>query len=311
MRRFIVRRFFASLLAVVGATMLVFGLSRFLGDPRYIFLGEVGYGMTQERWDALARELHLDRPVPVQFVYWAWDVLRADLGNDLQDNRPIAPKLAEKFSATVKLGVVAWVLATVVGIPLGVVSAVKRGTPLDYGVRAFALFGQALPTFWIGILAILIFAVWLRWLPAGTMGEGLAIRNYILPTITLAWLPAAAYLRFTRSSMLEVLDSEYIKLARAKGVGSWAIIWKHAFKNAALVPLTATALVLASFLTGSVLVEYVFGWPGIGFFLVQAVWANNINVLVAIILFFTVLFIITNFIVDILYAYVDPRIRYS
>ena len=302
-----------SLVAIFAATMLVFGISRLLGDPRNIFLGEMGYGgvINQEQWDKMAEDLHLDKSVPIQYGYWLWDVMRGDLGEDLEDSRDIAPKLAHKFLPTAKLALAAWVVATIIGVPLGVLSAIHRGGFLDYGMRAFALFGQALPTFWIGILAILIFAVWLRWLPVATMGEGFAVSNFVLPTITLAWLPAAGYLRFTRSAMLEVMDSEYVKLARAKGVDSRTVIWKHAFKNAALVPLTATGLVLASFITGSILVETVFAWPGIQFYLVQAVWSNNINVLVAIILFFTALFIIVNFIVDILYAFVDPRIRYS
>jgi peptide/nickel transport system permease protein len=311
LQRFIIRRFFTSLLALAASMMVVFALSRMLGDPRFLLVGEAGYGMTKETWDKLGRELHLDKPVPVQFGFWVWNLVRGDLGKDLLDNRPVTPKLAEKFIPTLKLGIAAWILATLVGIPLGVLSAISRATPLDYIARFFALLGQALPTFWIGILAILVFAVWLGWLPVATMGEGLAIRNFILPTITLAWLPAAGYVRFTRSAMLEVLDSEYIKMARAKGVGWWSVVWKHAFKNAALIPLTATGLVLAGFITGSVLVEAVFAWPGIGFFAVQAVRFNNLNVLVAVTLFFTAIFIVVNFLVDILYAYVDPRIRYS
>ena len=311
MARYIIRRFFTSLLAIAVATMLVFGLSRFLGDPRYLLLGEAGYGISQEAWEAMGRELHLDDPVPVQFAYWAGNVLKGNLGRDLEDNRKVLPKLRQKFVPTLKLGIAAWILATIVGIPLGVLSAVKRATPSDYLGRGFALIGQAVPTFWIGILAILIFTVKLNWLPAGGMGEGFAIRNFVMPTITLAWLPAAGYLRFTRSAMLEVLDSEFVKLARAKGVGSNLVIWKHAFRNAALVPLTATALVLAGFITGSILVEAVFAWPGIGFYAVQAVQTNNINVLVPIVLIFTVLFIGANFVVDILYLFLDPRIRYT
>ena len=230
---------------------------------------------------------------------------------DLQDDKPVLPKLAEKIGPSAKLGLVSWVIATIIGIPLGVLSAVTRGSLPDYLVRGLALFGQAVPTFWAGILAIMLFTVWLDWLPAAGMGEGFAVRNYIMPATVLAWLPAAGYLRFTRSAMLEVLDSEYVKLAMAKGVPYRTVVWKHAFRNASLIPLTATALVLAGFITGSVLVEAVFAWPGIGFYAVQAVSTNNINVLVAIVLIFTVLFIIANFIVDIMYGLLDPRIRYS
>jgi len=291
--------------------MVVFSLSRGLGDPRHIMLPDVGYGIDQEKWDKLGDQLHLNDPVPVQFGYWVSDLLRGDLGYDLTDDRPIGPKIVKKLGATLWLAIPAWVIATLIGVPMGVLSAIKRGSILDYAMRGFALGGQAVPVFWLALLAILIFAVWLDWLPPATMGEGLAYKNYVMPVLTLAWLPAAGYLRLTRSAMLEVLDSEYIKLAQTKGVSRWTVIWKHAFKNAALVPLTATGLVLAGFITGSVLVETVFAWPGIGQFTVQAVWGNNINVLVVIITIFTALFIVANFLVDMLYGVIDPRIRYS
>lgn len=291
--------------------MVVFGLSRGLGDPRNLMIPDVGYGLDQDQWEKLGKELHLDRAVPIQFFYWAGKMLRGDLGNDLTDNRPIGPKLRKKWGPTIKLALAAWVCATLVGVPLGVLSATKRGSIWDYFARFFALCGQALPVFWVAILAILLFSVQLKWLPPATMGEGLSIKNYVMPTIALAWLPAAGYLRFTRSAVLEVLDSEYIKLARAKGVSSRSVLWKHAFRNALLVPLTATGLVLAGFMTGSVLVETVFAWPGIGWFTVQAVWGNNINILVIIIMMFTVLFVTVNLMVDVLYGLIDPRIRYS
>jgi len=308
---YLLRRIVTSSLAVIVATMLVFGLSRFLADPRYTLIGQAGYGMSQETWEKLGDELHLNDPVPIQFGYWAADVLRGDFGKDLIDDRPVMPKLQQKIWPTAKLGLVAWVIATVIGIPIGVISAVTRGSMIDYFCRAFALFGQAVPTFFAGILSILCFTVWLDWLPAAGMGEGFSVKNYIMPATVLAWLPAAGYLRFTRSAMLEVLDSEYIKLARAKGVSNRSVIWNHAFRNASLIPLTATALVLAGFITGSVLVEAVFAWPGIGQYAVQAVQTNNINVIVPIVLIFTVLFIFTNLIVDLMYGLLDPRIRYT
>ncbi len=311
MTTFIIRRLFTSVIAIAAAAMLVFGLSRGLADPRYTLIGEAGYGMSSETWEKLGKELHLDKPVPVQFFYWTIAMLQGDFGKDLHDDKAVLPKLTEKIGPSAKLGLVSWVIATIIGIPLGVMSAVRRASFVDYLARGIALFGQAVPTFWAGILAILLFTVWLGWLPAAGMGEGFAVRNYVMPAVVLAWLPAAGYLRFTRSAMLEVLDSEYVKLARAKGVPYRTIIWKHAFRNASLIPLTATALVLAGFITGSVLVEAVFAWPGIGQYAVQAVSTNNINVLVAIVLIFTVLFIIANFIVDIMYGLLDPRIRYS
>ncbi len=311
MRKFIIRRLLTSILALVGATIVVFSLSRFLGDPRVLYLPDQGYGIDPAVFEKALAQLHLDDPVPVQYAYWLWDMLRGDLGLDLQDRAPLAPKLAAKFMPTIYLALSSWVLATIIGVPLGVMSAVKRGSFWDYFGRTFAILGQTLPTFWIGILAVLVFAVWLHWLPSGTMGEGFSIRHYVLPTVTLGWFAAAGYLRLVRSAMLDVLDSEFIKLARAKGVGNRAIVWKHAFKNAAIAPLTYSGLLLGGLISGSVAVETVFAWPGIARFAVDAVQTNNFTVIAVVTLIFTATYIIANFFVDILYAFVDPRIRYS
>ncbi|MEX0761202.1 MAG: ABC transporter permease [Dehalococcoidia bacterium] len=309
MKRFIIRRLFTSILALVGVTVIVFSMSRMVGDPRILLLPQQGYGMNQQEWDAAASRLHLDRAIPVQYGYWIADILRGNLGMDLADRTPIAPKLTQKFGPTLTLSLSAWLLAIVVGVPLGVLSAVKRNSLLDYVARAIAIGGQSLPTFWVGILAILLFAVWLGWLPVGTMGEGFAIRNLILPTIILAWLPLAGYVRLVRSAMLDIMDSEYIKLARAKGVVEWTVIWKHGFRNAIIAPLTFAGLTLAGLISGSIAVETVFSWPGIARYAVEAVWNNNLPVLAIVTLLFTVAFVVANFLVDVLYAYLDPRIR--
>jgi peptide/nickel transport system permease protein len=311
LQSFIIRRLFTSILALLGATIIIFSLSRLLGDPRTLFLPPDGYGISKEEYNKLAEQLHLDDPVPVQYGYWLADILRGNLGRDLSDRNFIAPKIAKRFSPTLKLALAGWLLATIVGVPLGVFSAVKRGSFVEYVARFFALLGQTLPVFWVGIVAILVFSVWLNWLPSATMGEGFAIRNYILPTITLAWFPVAGYVRIVRSAMLDVLDSEYVKLARAKGVGEWTVVWKHAFKNASIAPLTFAGLLLGGFITGSVAVETVFAWPGLARYAVEAVQTNNFTVLAVTTLIFTAIYVIANFVVDILYAYIDPRIRYS
>ncbi len=311
MRRFIIRRFFTTILALLGATLIIFSLSRLLGDPRILFLPPDSYGISKEDYEKLERQLHLDRAVPIQYGYWLGDLLRGNLGRDLSDRNFIAPKLTKRFGPTIKLAVAGFILATVIGVPLGVLSAMKRGSVVDYAARSVALLGQTVPVFWVAIIAILVFAVYLRWLPSATMGEGFAIRNYILPTITLAIYPVAGYVRIVRSAMLDVLDSEYIKLARAKGVGSWTVTWKHAFKNASIAPLTFAGLLLGGFITGSVAVETVFAWPGLARYAVEAVQTNNFTVIAVITLIFTGVYVIANFAVDILYAYLDPRIRYS
>ncbi len=295
----------------MGATIIIFAASRVLGDPTVLLLPEEGYGLDSAELEKARQRLHLDKPVPLQYAFWVGDLLQGDLGQDLGDRHPISTKLRDKLPPTLQLGFAGYILATLIGIPLGVLSAIKRGSVWDMGGRSFALLGQSLPAFWIAILAILIFAVWLEWLPAGTQGEGFSIKHYILPTLTLAWLPAAGYLRLMRSSMLEVLDSEYVKLARAKGVGVNTIIWKHAFKNAAIAPLTFSGLVLAGFITGSVSVEVVFGWPGIARLAVEAVQTNNLTTISVITLMFTLIYVVANFVVDIIYGMIDPRIRYS
>ena len=311
MRAFIIRRFITSILTLLGAALFVFSVSRIMGDPRVLLLPDQAYGITQEQWDDLASQLHLDKPIPIQFGIWLGQLLQGDLGRDLADRQLIAPKIPQKVGPTLKLALSAFILSTLIGVPIGVFSAVSRGSIPDYLGRAFALFGQALPTFWVGIVGILVFAVWLGWLPSGTMGEGFSIKHYILPTLTLAWFGAAGYVRLVRSAMLEVLDSEYVKLARAKGVNSRTLIWKHAFKNAAIAPLTLSGLLLAGFITGSISVETVFAWPGLARFGIEAVWTNNFTVLAVLVLIFTGAFVLLNFLADILYAFIDPRIRYS
>ncbi len=302
---------FTSLLALIGATMIIFSLSRLLGDPRLLFLPPDGYGISKEEYAKLETQLHLDRSIPVQYGYWLGDMLRGNLGRDLSDRNFIAPKLTKRFGPTLKLAFAGFILATAIGVPLGVLSAMKRGSAVDYIGRTFALLGQTLPVFWVAIIAILIFAVWLKWLPSATMGEGFAIRNYILPTLTLAMYPVAGYVRIVRSAMLDVMDSEYIKLARAKGVGGWGVVWKHAFKNASIAPLTYAGLLLGGFIAGSVAVETVFAWPGLARYAVEAVQTNNFTVIAVITLLFTAVYVLANFVIDILYAYLDPRIHYS
>jgi len=311
LRRFIVRRLFTSVLALLGATIIIFSASRLLADPVSLFTPNEGYGMTKEEYKRVVAQLHLDRSVPIQYGYWLADLVRGDLGRDLSDRNLIGPKLAKRIMPTLKLALAGWILATVVGVPLGVLSAMRRGSVLDYVGRTFAVLGQTLPVFWVAIIAVLIFSVQLKWLPSATMGEGFAVRNYVLPTIALAWFPVAGYVRIVRSSMLDVLDSEYIKLARAKGVSNATVIWKHAFKNAALAPLTFAGLLLGGFIAGSVAVETVFAWPGLARYAVEAVQTNNFTVIAVVTLIFTGVYIVANFVIDILYAFLDPRIHYS
>jgi peptide/nickel transport system permease protein len=308
---FIARRLLFVVVSMIGATIIVFALSRMAGDPTLLYVTPGGYGTTEAQLEAIRAKLGLDKPFIVQYLMWVGNLLQGDLGNTLLADQPVIEVISSKLGATMQLGFAGWLFGLLLGVPLGVLSAVKRASGWDYIARGFALFGQALPPFWIGIMGVLIFAVQLGWLPAAFKGEGISIQHFILPTITVGWASAAAYTRLTRSAMLEVLNSEYIKFARAKGVSSSAIVWKHAFRNALIPTLTLSALVLAGLLNGAVVAEVIFAWPGIGrIALVQAVHNNDFPLLTAAVLLFTIFYLILNFIADILYAYIDPRIRY-
>ena len=317
MRKFLIRRFIAGVLSLLAATAIVFGLSRAAGDPLLLYAKPGGYGVTPEQEEALKKKLRLDRPLVVQYVLWLTDLARGDFGRTLLAEQLVIKVIGEKVGATVQLGLVSWVLATLMGVPLGVLSATMRGSFGDYLGRAYALLGQSLPTFWLGLMMILIFNVKFDVLPFGTRGTGEAfplswanIRYFVMPSFAIAWGSAAVYLRLTRSAMLEVLDSEFVKLGRAKGVGNTKIIWKHAFRNALIPPLTVSTLIIAGSITGSVVIETVFSWPGLGRLGVQAVQDNDFPILTAVVLFFAAVFVFVNFVTDMLYALIDPRIRY-
>ena len=304
MARFILIRLFYALVVAFATSIFVFAMAHKTGDPRTVFLTTY---TSQEQWDAWGERWGLDRPLIVQYSIWLGRAARGDLGESLRALRPVKTVIIERIPATLQLAASAAFFSVIIGVPLGVLSAVKRGSLLDYAGRTLALFGQALPPFWLGIMLILLFAVRIDWLP--TSGRG-GITHYILPSITLGWLTASGLLRIVRSSMLEVLDSEYIKLARAKGVSNRSVIWKHAFRNALLAPLTYAGLLLAAFITGAVVTETVFGWPGLGRLAVQSVNNNDFPTMTGIVLLFTVSYLGMNLLVDIAYAYIDPRIRY-
>lgn len=286
-------------------SVVIFGLSRAAGDPRNIYLDEYA---TPEAWDAWGERMGLNRPLVVQYFVWLGQVVRGDFGQSLYYDVPSIRLVMERLPNTLQLGAAAFIVSIVIGIPLGIVSAVSRGSFIDYVARGFALLGQALPVFWIGLMMILIFAAQLQWLPSSRK-EGWD--HFIMPAIALGWLPAAGLLRITRGAMLNILDSEYVKLARAKGVSRIRIIWIHAFRNAIIAPLTLAALILAAFLTGTVVVETVFAWPGVGRLAVQSIKNNDFPVLSAIVLLFAGFYIFINLVVDLLYARIDPRIRVS
>lgn len=311
-RRFLFRRFISAVLSLIGATFIVFVISVGADDPLLLYAKPGGYGVSDEQIQALKEKLGLDKPIVVQYTLWIARAAKGDLGKSIFDERDVSKKIAERIGATLKLGVASWIFATLLGIPLGVLAAIKRGTGWDYFGRFVALFGQAIPNFWLGIVLVLIFTVRLDLLPSSTAGEGfISVRHMIMPVVVLGTSTAAGYLRITRSAMLEVLDAEFIKLARSKGVGGSLIVWKHAFRNALIPPLTVSAILLTGFITGSVVTETVFAWPGLGRLAVDSVAANDFPLVTGITLIFVAAWVLMNFVADLLYAVVDPRIRLS
>lgn len=303
MAKYIGRRLLYSVAVLFVTSIIVFGLSRAAGDPRHIFLTEYS---TQADWDAWGKQYGLDKPFIIQYIIWMGNAARGDFGTSLRDHVNARLVIQERIPATLQLTVGSFIMAIVVGLPLGVMSAVKRGTLWDYIGRTWALLGQALPPYWLGVMLVLLFAVVLDWLPSGRKGDW---THYVLPAVTLGWGAASGMLRLTRSAMLEVLDSEYVKLARAKGVGMNGIIWKHALKNAIIAPLTYSGLLLGGLLTGTVITETVFSWPGLGRLAVTAVFNNDFPVLTGVVLLVTVIYLTVNLMTDVLYAVIDPRIR--
>ena len=306
MQHYILIRFTQGLFALWVVTIIVFGISRVTGDPATIILG---MDATAQDYENLRIRLGLDKPVVVQYGIYIGNVLQGDLGESLKfPELGAGGAVLKRLPATIYLAGVSLLLATVIGIPLGVVSAVKRDTAVDTSAKVFALLGQSVPNFWLGLMMMWLFAVNLGWLP--TSGTG-GVKHFIMPAITLGSFQIAAITRLVRSSMLETLDSEYVKLARIKGIPEWKVLWKHCLRNAALTPLTYFGVIAAITLTGSVTTETVFNWPGTGLLAFQSVLSRDFELIQALVLVFSGLFILSSFAVDILYAYLDPRIRYG
>jgi peptide/nickel transport system permease protein len=306
MQRYIARRVLHSLLAILAMSLIVFSLARITGNPLDVMLPlEAG----PEDYERVSKHWGLDQPLTTQYVIFLRKAVQGDFGNSWKWHGHSAMGLVwQRLPATLQLAGFALLISVLIALPIGVLAAVMKGTVWDSAAKIIALLGQSLPAFWLGIVLMWIFAVHLGWFP--TSGKG-GLQHMVLPAITLGWFQVAALMRLVRSSMLEVLDSEFVKLTRIKGLSEWKVVWKHCLRNAAIAPLTFFAIIAGVLMTGAVVTESVFSWPGTGLLVVDAVRARDFQVVQAVVIVFAGIFILTNLLVDILYAYLDPRIRYQ
>ena len=306
MKRLILIRFGQGVFALWAVSLIVFGLGRISADPSYTMMA---MDATVEEREAFKEQLGLNDPLVVQYSRYLGNLLKGNLGKSLKYPEVGAGgAILDRLPATLYLAGVSLALAVFIGVPLGIIGAVKRDTLFDQGSKILALLGQSMPNFWLGLMMMWIFSVKLGWLPAGELGGW---KHIIMPAITLGSFQIAAITRLVRSAMLETLDTEYVKLVRIKGVKESKVVWVHCLRNAAPTPLTYFGMFAAVLMTGSVTTETIFSWPGTGQLAFQSVLARDFGLIQGLVLVFAAIFVISSFLVDVLYAYLDPRIRFN
>lgn len=308
MIQYILRRLLASIPVLFGISILVF-LSLHLspGDPVRMMVGpEVA--ISAEEMAQLREEFGFNDPLPVQYWRYISKAVQGDLGRSVRSNRPVTQQLMDAFPSTLQLTIASMVVALSIGVTIGVMAAIFRNTPVDGGVMVFAVFGISMPSFWLGLMLIFLFSLRLGWFPA--TGQG-GLERLILPAITLGVAEAAIIARLTRSGLVEVLNQDYVRTARAKGLRESSVILRHALKNALIPIVTVVGLQFGALLAGAVIVETVFARPGIGQLTVDAILNRDFPTVQGAVLFFAVIYLVVNLVVDILYGYLDPRIRYG
>lgn len=307
MKRYLLKRLFYLLPVMLGVSVVTFGLMYLApGDPAEIILRAGGVEPTREAVNALREELGLNDPVYIQYLRWLWDAAHLDFGASFRTGLPVTEEILSRFPATLELTLAAMGFMALVALPAGVLSALYRHAFIDHLTRFFALVGASLPGFWKGLMLIYLFAVVWGLLPV--MGRG-GIRHLVLPALTLGFGMAAVYTRIIRAGMLEVLGRDYIKLARAKGLKEKWVIGRHALRNALLPAVTLFGLSFGHLLGGTVIVETVFAWPGVGRFVVEAIFSRDYPVIQGYAMFMACIFVLANLLVDLSYTLLDPRIR--
>ena len=303
MKTFLARRLLQSLVVLLGVSFVVFFILFLTGDPALVLLPPEA---TAEDIRLFREKMGFNDPFLVQYGRFLGGALRGNFGESIRHGEPAFHLVVERMPATFQLSGAALLVALALAIPAGIVSAVRRNSLLDYVSTIVALLGQSMPTFWLGIMLILLFSVQLQWLPSSGRGD---LRHLVLPAITLGLFTTARITRLTRSGMLEVLGQDYIRTARAKGVSNPPVVWKHALKNAAIPIVTIVGIELGTLLGGSVITETIFAWPGVGRLSVQAINNRDYPVVQAAVFLLSSTFVLVNLFVDLLYTYLDPRIR--
>ncbi len=306
MKGYVLKRILIAIFTMFLVLTVVFFVFRLGGaDPVSIMLPPDAMPQDAEK---LTRKFGLDKPLMVQYVNFLKNAVKGDLGQSFRYSEPAVSVLFSRFPATLQLGVIAFIMSVVIGLTIGILSAVKPDSLIDRFGRLFALAGMSLPTFWVGVMLILFFGVTLRWLPISGRGTPL---HFLMPAFCLSLWPVALITRLSRSAMLDALKSDYIVMARIKGVSEFYVIMLHAFKNAAIPVVTIIFGVFGGLILGSVIVETIFSWPGIGRLVIESFFSRDYPVVQVFVLFVTFLVVTLNLIVDIVYAFIDPRIRYQ
>ncbi|MBW2061850.1 MAG: ABC transporter permease [Deltaproteobacteria bacterium] len=306
MQRYILKRIVIAILTLIVISFVIFFVMR-LGEADPVLIMLPPDARPEDR-DLLMETFGLDKPIPVQFLYFLKSAVRGDFGRSFKYDEPALTLLLSRVPATLELALAAIFLTSVIGLTIGIVSAVKRDSLFDRFGKMFALAGQAIPSFWLGIMLMLLLGVMLRLFPISGRG---GLDHLVLPALTLSAFNIAAITRLSRSSMIDALKSDYVAMAHAKGVPGRAVILIHAFKNASIPILTMMGLLFGYLITGAVVTETIFSWPGVGRLALEAVFARDYPVVQAFALFASFVFVTANLVVDILYAYIDPRIRYQ
>lgn len=305
-KSYILQRVFSGIIVLLGLSIFAFALLHLIpGDPAKLMLGEKA---TAEQIANLREQLGLNEPLLSQYLQYVEGLFTGDMGNSYKTGRPVLTELMERFPATAKLALSATAVAILLGIALGILAARYKGTILDRMLMVIATVGFSLPSFWCGLIVIMVFAVQLGWLP---IAGGTGWRDLILPAVTLGMLQSTIIIRLTRSTMIEVLENEYIRTARAKGLEESVIMLRHAFRNVMVPVITVLGLQIASLMGGAIIMEQVFNWPGLGTLSISAISARDFPIIQGSIMFIGFIYVIVNLIVDLLYVLIDPRIDYS